>query len=200
MRHVVIAVSLLFLIAGGTGWWLFGNPTLQVRAFRAYQAGRYSEALPLLKQWAATPKIRNDRESLKVALAYISGTEQKLKAVQGSARRHLGQCWATPGGYYCQPAPPSPCRPGPGRCGSKRDGKCRALAIRPKAADRIIHQPPAPGETAEAMSNVKELGNFEFNPGSRYRRSSRCEGGWKGPRCEGCARIHALHRYHKPRR
>src|ERR1700722_18584273 len=79
MRHVVIAVSLLFLVAGGTGWWLFGNPSLQDKAFRAYQAGRYAEALPLLKQWAATPKIRNDRESLKVALAYISDTEQKIK-------------------------------------------------------------------------------------------------------------------------
>src|SRR5437016_6188393 len=92
MRNGLIIGFALLVLAGIAAYGSFRAPPLQQRALAAYEAGDYAKALPLLKQWATTPEVRNNRDQQKLALAYIYDSEQKLKPTAP------GQAAATPAG------------------------------------------------------------------------------------------------------
>ncbi len=157
MRHVVIAVSLLLLIAGTTAWWLFGNPPLEQRAFGAYQAGKYAEALPLLKKLAEVPGVFNNKDARNTVLMAIVDTQNHLAGIVAPPTAvppyDLTSAAAGPSQQVIIANPQS-------LVASNNGGA--APGDPSKGPDRIIHKRPGPGEMA--TMTIKELGNFQFNP------------------------------------
>ena len=162
MRRMVVSVALLFVAGGLTGYCVFGQSTLSEKALRAYKAGEYEKALPLFKQMAARPEIRNDMKQLGAVMTYVVDIEQKLKAkaaggaVANVSVSNKGEAAAGggSGGEVDQ---------------SKLMAQAMAFALDQKTnpsdpamgADRVPHQPVKPGEVL--TMTIKEMGNFEYD-------------------------------------
>jgi hypothetical protein len=117
------------------------------RAMDAYNAGRYAEAIPLLKEWAQSLNAKTDGAVMGPVLLDLADARAKVKAAVSPATQ---TAVATPTSSSVLPA------------------AVQAEALAVTTADpstgkpRIPHPSPFPGQMLNMT--IKELGNFEFDP------------------------------------
>jgi hypothetical protein len=122
------------------------------RAMDAYTAGRYAEAVPLLKEWAQTLSVKTDSAILGPVLLDLADARAKVKAIADGAAA------AT------QPVVVAPPASSPAAL------QAQSLAVATGQANtdpstgkpRVPHPAPIPGQLLNMT--IKELGNFEFDP------------------------------------
>ena len=162
MRSVGGIVLLVAVIGGGAvGGYLLAEHQATVaradqsipvskRAMDAHNAGRYAEAIPLLKEWAQTLNPTKDGAVMGPVLLDLEDARAKVKAAENPTTQPV--IAATPTTIPAAAA------------------EAQALAAATGQANndpstgkpRIPHPTPAPGQLLN--TTIKELGNFEFDP------------------------------------
>ena len=152
MRRSVVFMVVAVAAGFGAAAWRLGaqRESVERQALASYRAGRYAEAVPLLKRWAATPRVRNDRERLKVALAYIADAEVRAAAEKAGEAGGGGA-----GG-------PGPLPTAAALAQAEAVVMAKDAAAAPDFGQRVPHRTPAAGEVL--TMTIKDLGNFPFNP------------------------------------
>jgi hypothetical protein len=161
MKSAVSAAILVLVIGGGAaGGYLLAkhnaaaaeaSAPLPQRAMDAYQAGRYADAVPLLKSWAKTMTVKNDGPQLGKVLTYLADAESKVSGKpvatsEGAAGPIGGVAAVVPATQQATVA--------------TGDGP---VILDPSTnKPRVPHAPPVPGQVL--TMSIKELANFEFDP------------------------------------
>lgn len=170
-------VAGLVLAVGGC----MHTETVQEKAMKAYKAGDYAAALPLLKKWASDPKYFEEGKPPKEAMAYIVDCEMKVKGAGGAAKSGVAALpspsmmpsqvvgGSGAGVPQANGAGASGLPPIPGTASSSAlDAQAMAVGAAqsgqdiPMGADRIPHPPYKPGTLL--VTSIKELANFNYDP------------------------------------
>jgi hypothetical protein len=170
-RPVVIlsAVILLgFALGGFFAWLLAAKPPISQRALDAYNTGRYQDALPLFKQWAAQPDTRSDNQKLGLILAYIQDSESRIANPTTAPALTPSQLLAKAQSSLRSAPVSAPVSPSNSLANASDPATASAFVSSDppsepiKGVGRTVHTKPAPGEVVTLA--IKQLGNFEFNP------------------------------------
>ncbi|HVX86095.1 MAG TPA: DUF3299 domain-containing protein [Phycisphaerae bacterium] len=170
MIRVGLAAGLLLAVGG-----CMHAETVQEKAMKAYKAGDYAAALPLLKKWAADPKYFVNNLPPKEAMAYILDCEAKLKGTGNgqesgaSSQKSVVSSQKGGGGGAGGGTGASVLPAIPGTASSSSlDAQAMAVGAAqsgqdiPMGADRIPHPPYKPGTLL--VTSIKGLANFEYDP------------------------------------
>jgi hypothetical protein len=116
------------------------------RAMDAYSAGRYAEAIPLLKEWAQSLNMKTDGILMGQVLTYLDNARAKVKGI-------------TPAAPVISIAPSTqPVAVVTAAVSSAGQANTDPSTGKP----RVPHPAPVPGQMLDMT--IKELGNFEFDP------------------------------------
>src|SRR4051812_28613067 len=83
-RTALVNVVIFLVVATAAGYLVLDRPTVERKAFAAYQAGDYAKALPLFKQYVKTPGVYNNDEQRKRITTIINELEMKLQPAGGA--------------------------------------------------------------------------------------------------------------------
>src|SRR5438552_4812345 len=78
-RTAVVNVVIFLVVATAAGYLVLDRPTVERKAFAAYQAGDYARALPLFKQYVKTPKVYTHDDKRKQITTIINELEMRLQ-------------------------------------------------------------------------------------------------------------------------